>query len=523
MNKTTIFWFRQDLRLSDNPGLLAAASHGAVMPIYILDDEAAATFKMGAASRWWLHHSLKKLNESLNDKLNVYEGNSEDVILNIIKNNKVDAVYWNRCYEPLRIKEDTFLKTLLQNKNIECKTFNASLLWEPWEVVKSDHSAYKVFTPFYRQALKTAAPRNLLPVPKKLVLLEDKNNTTKIRLLSKLADADEVQGVDGAQELSVQKLLDAPSTGATSQLAASVEVRKKSIQELNLLPSNPWYTPIEKQWEIGEKAAQKKLIDFLNHGLLNYTENRDYPDKTNFSKLSPHLHFGEISPHQIWHTTQKKAIGISNLKKDGDHFLRALVWREFSYSMLYHFPDLPSKNFKAKFDHFPWQHNDLFLKAWQKGQTGYPLVDAGMRELWQTGTMHNRVRMIAASFLVKNLLIDWRHGEAWFWDCLLDADLASNSFNWQWVAGSGADASPYFRIFNPTTQGERFDKEGHYTRRFVPEISQLPNRFLFKPWEAPDSVLTAAGIILGETYPQPIINLQDSRDRALDAYFTSLQ
>lgn len=472
MNKTTIFWFRQDLRLSDNPGLLAAASHGAVMPIYILDDEAAATFKMGEASRLWLHHSLKKLNESLNDKLNVYQGNSEDIILNIIKNNKVDAVYWNRCYEPWRIKEDTSLQKLLQSKNIECKTFNASLLWEPWEVVKSDHTAYKVFTPFYCQALKTPSPRNSLPLPKKLVLLEDKNNTSK-------------------------------------------------IEDFKLLPNNPWYTSIEKQWKIGEKAAQKKLVDFLDHGLLNYTENRDYPDKSNFSKLSPHLHFGEISPHQIWHTTQKKAIGIS--KKEGDHFLRALIWREFSYSMLYHFPDLPNKNFKSKFNHFPWQHDDLLLKAWQQGQTGYPLVDAGMRELWQTGTMHNRVRMIVASFLVKNLLINWRHGEAWFWDCLLDADLASNSFNWQWVAGSGADASPYFRIFNPTTQGEKFDKEGHYTRRFVPEISQLPNRFLFKPWEAPDAVLNTAGITLGETYPQPIVNLQNSRNRALDAYFTSLQ
>jgi deoxyribodipyrimidine photo-lyase len=456
--KITIFWFRQDLRIADNPGLYAAAAQGKVLPIYILDDEAAGEFKLGGASRWWLHHSLQKLNQDLKNKLNLYTGNSKKILLKIIKENNIDSVYWNRCYEPWRIKQDTEIKLQLKNMGIECKSFNAALLFEPWQVLKADGTPYKVYTPYYKNGcLRAIAPRAPLSKPKKLDLI--KINDT----------------------------------------------------HFNLLPKINWYESLASSWEIGEKAAHKKLNYFLEHYLLGYKKNRDYPAKPNTSRLSPHLHFGEISPHQIWHH-------MNHYDDDAQFFLRELIWREFSYYLLYHFPDLPRKNFQAKFDAFPWRNNKKHLSAWQQGQTGYPIIDAGMRELWQTGYMHNRVRMIVASFLVKNLQIHWHQGEAWFWDCLVDADLASNSASWQWVAGCGADAAPYFRIFNPVVQGEKFDKEGEYTRRFVPELADLPNKYLFKPWLAPVSVLNTAGIILGKTYPYPIVDLKQTREDALLAY-----
>jgi deoxyribodipyrimidine photo-lyase len=473
-DKIIIFWFRQDLRISDNPGLLEAAKNGIVMPIYILDDESCDNHKMGGASRWWLHHSLGKLNQSLENKLNVYSGDSKKVLLEIIKNNggRIGSVFWNRCYEPWRIKNDTEIKVLLKNLNIECKSFNGSLLWEPWEILKSDRTFYKVFTAFYQKGcLQTPSPRHPLPKPKKLTLMLESS-------------------------------------------------QKSNIDSLQLLPRKKWYNQIEKKWAVGENAAQKRLKQFLSSDLLGYKENRDYPSKPNVSKLSPYLHFGEISPHQVWHSLLQQS-AIKSCEKDAEHFLREIGWREFSYYLLYHFPALPRQNFHAKFDHFPWLFNAKFLKAWQKGQTGYPIIDAGMRELWQTGYMHNRVRMIVASFLTKNLLLHWHHGEDWFWDCLLDADLANNSASWQWVAGSGVDAAPYFRIFNPVTQGEKFDSEGKYTRLYVPELNRLENKFLHKPWEAPEQVLKAAGIILGKTYPKPIIDLKQTRERALQAYQTT--
>lgn len=468
-DKKILFWFRQDLRISDNPGLFEAAKQGSIMPVYILDESGAEAFKMGSASKWWLHHSLDKLNQSLNNQLSIYVGNSFEIITNIIRENNINAVYWNRCYEPWRIQEDTKIKASLKSANIEGNSFNGSLLWEPWEILKKDKAPYKIYTRFYRDGcLQAPHPRMSLPKPEKLTLLKDYSN-------------------------------------------------RNTIHTLNLLPHKDWHKKLEPYWDIGEEAAQRKLAMFLRDGLLGYKENRNYPSKLNTSRLSPHLHFGEISPNQVWHSTQSQAaVDLGSL--DADCFLSELGWREFSYYLLYHFPNLPRKNFQSKFDAFPWESNDLFLDRWKKGQTGYPIVDAGMRELWQTGFMHNRVRMITASFLIKNLLIHWHQGEDWFWDCLLDADLANNSASWQWVAGSGVDAAPYFRIFNPITQGEKFDADGQYTRRFVPELSKLPNEFLFKPWEAPDQLLKASGIILGETYPKPIIELRDSRDRALQAY-----
>jgi deoxyribodipyrimidine photo-lyase len=466
--KTTIFWFRQDLRISDNPAFFESVKNSAVLPIFILDDNSPSKFKMGEASKLWLYHSLKSLNESLDGKLNFYLGNASEILPQLVEKNQASAVYWNRCYEPFRVKQDAEIKTLLKEKNIEVKSFNGSLLWEPWQVLKSDATPYKVFTPFYRNGcLSKEPPRMPLSKPKEPNLLQDKNS--------------------------------------------------QKLEELNLLPQKKWNFSIEKNWKIGEKAAQFRLYEFLENGLKNYKEGRNHPNQNNVSRLSPHLHFGEISPNQVWYAAQAMFID-EDLKKDIEHFLSELGWREFSNHLLFYFPTLPHQNFQEKFDNFPWIDNPSLLKAWQKGQTGYPIVDAGMRELWQTGYMHNRVRMIVGSFLVKNLLIDWRFGEDWFWNCLVDANLANNSASWQWIAGSGADAAPYFRIFNPILQGEKFDSEGDYTRRFVPELKNLPKEFLFKPWQAPEAVLRKAGVQLGKNYPNPIAEMKESRDKALMAY-----
>lgn len=468
MPPTTIFWFRQDLRLSDNPGFYEAAQRGKILPIYILDDEGAGEFKMGGASRWWLHHSLKKLNESLGGNLHLTKGNPSEILQNLCIQHNIKSVYWNRCYEPWRMHRDAKLKSQFRDQGIDCQSFNGSLLWEPWDVLKKDETPYKVFTPYYRKGcLAATAPRPPLPIPKTI-------------------------------DLKIQE------GGLT-------------LSDLNLMPQIQWYDQMESCWDIGESAAQNRLNEFLEQELIGYKENRNYPNKKNVSRLSPHLHFGEISPHQVWYAAQRSAL-LERNEEDLDCFLSELGWREFSYYLLYHFPELPRKNFQPKFDGFPWRSNTSFLKAWQSGQTGYPIIDAGMRELWQTGYMHNRVRMIVGSFLVKNLQLHWHHGENWFWDCLVDADLASNSASWQWIAGSGADAAPYFRIFNPILQGEKFDPEGHYTRRYVPELANLPTPYLFKPWEAPESVLSKAGVILGKDYPKPIIGLSESRNSALEAY-----
>ncbi len=461
---TYIVWFRQDLRITDNPALHRAAQQGDVLPLYILDDENAGPHKMGAASRVWLHHALSDLNKSLDDNLHFYHGNAKDIILDIVKKYDIKGVYWNRCYEPWRIERDKNIKEALSD--LDAQSFNASLLWEPWQALKEDGTPYKVFTPFYRKGCLSNAPppREALPKPKPL------------KFANKLKDC-------------------------------------KKINDFNLLPSINWHENLVKDWEISEKGAQARLNDFMDEGLKGYKEGRNFPAQTHVSRLSPYLHWGQISPHQIWHEAQSRGDG-----KDIDHFLSEIGWREFSHSLLYHFPDLPRKNLQGKFDNFPWADDSKNLKAWQTGQTGYPIVDAGMRELYETGYMHNRVRMIVGSFLVKNLLLHWHHGESWFWDCLFDADLANNSASWQWIAGCGADAAPYFRIFNCVTQGEKFDKQGEYTRKYVPELKNMPDEYLFKPWEAPPGVLKMAGVTLGETYPNPIVDVKASRERALEAF-----
>ena len=463
-----IHWFRQDLRITDNPSLETAAEFDAVLPIYILDDENSQEFKMGSASRWWLHNSLQSLNESLDGKLSIYSQNPEIVIQELLKKYEVKAVFWNRCYEPWRIDRDIDIKAYLDDKNIENKSFNSHLLWEPWEVSKDDGTPYRVFTPYYKKGCL---------------------NAEEPRLPSKNLKIDTIFYDQDCEQ----------------------------IDTLDLLPRINWYSQIQEAWKPGEEGAQKRLDQFLEEGLLDYKEGRNFPFKENVSRLSPHLHFGEISPNEVWYQAKTKE-SVSGIQKSLEHFLSELGWREFSYYLLYHFPSLPKQNFQAKFNKFPWIKNESFLESWQKGETGYPIVDAGMRELWQTGYMHNRLRMVVGSFLVKNLLIDWREGEDWFWDCLVDADLASNSAGWQWVAGSGADAAPYFRIFNPVTQGLKFDPEGEYTKKYVPELKLLPNKFLFSPWEAPKEILEKAGIELGKDYPEPIVDLKYSRELALEAF-----
>ena len=469
---TAIHWFRQDLRLSDNPALDSAAQYETLIPIYILDEVNSGEFKMGAASKWWLHQSLTKLNESLDGKLLVYQGNPHEILNKLIEEQEVSYVTWNRCYEPWRIDRDKEIKRNFEDKNINVESFSASLLWEPWTISKDDGTPYRVFTPFYKKGcLNSEEPR--LP----------------------------------AGKVGLSNLY-------------SEDLSSDSITDLNLLPTIKWYKSFEEEWNPGEIGAEQNLNSFLDSGLLNYKEGRNFPSQEFVSRLSPHLHFGEISPNEVWYRAKTKE-GISGIEKSLAHFHSELGWREFSYYLLYHFPDLPNKNFQEKFDIFPWQENEEFLALWQKGNTGYPIVDAGMRELWQTGYMHNRLRMIVGSFLVKNLLIDWRFGERWFWDCLVDADLASNSASWQWVAGSGADAAPYFRIFNPITQGLKFDPEGEYTKKYVPELRDLPNKYLFSPWEAPENILADAGIELGKNYPKPMVDLKLSRETALEAFATT--
>ena len=460
-----ILWFRQDLRLGDNPALIAAHETGRpIIPLYILDDHNSGEWKQGGASRWWLHHSLKALNASLGGQM-VFETGDPVVILDkIIQETGASELYWNRCYEPWRIARDKNIKEALDG----AKSFNGSLLFEPHTVLKEDGTPYKVFTPFFKKGCLGRAPEPREPQAAPIGL----------NLYS-------YQGV--------------------------------ALDALKLLPNIKWYKQMEQEWQPGEVGAQERLTSFIEEGLAGYKEGRNIPGESNVSRLSPHLHFGEISPNQAWYATQE-AMVKQDCENDGQHFMNELGWREFSNSLLYHFPDLPRKNLQAKFDAFPWVSDDKALLAWQTGQTGYPIVDAGMRELWQTGYMHNRVRMIVGSFLVKNLLLHWHHGEEWFWDTLLDADLANNSASWQWIAGCGADAAPYFRIFNPVTQGQKFDPRGEYVRRFVPELDQMPDKFLHNPWQAPENVLHDAGVSLGETYLKPIVDLKASRERALAAF-----
>ena len=459
----TIVWFRQDLRIADNPALKFAAERGSVLPLFILDDEEAGQRKRGSASKVWLHHALNDLNKSLNGQLVIARGTAGLILNDLIEQNEIEAVFWNRCYEPWRISRDKRLKTELSNSGIQVESFNGSLLWEPWEIKKKDDTPYKVFTPFYEKGcLSSPPPRDPLPVP------------------------------DNVQIVKAEGL---------------------TIEDLNLLPVMNWHEEMIARWVPTETGAIAQLEAFIDDRLERYAEGRDVPSLDCTSRLSPYLHFGQISPQQVWSRILQEP-----LSKDRDKFRRELGWREFSYSLLFHFPQIQTDPLQKKFETFPWIEDKELLEAWQRGQTGIPIIDAGMRELWQTGYMHNRVRMIVASFLTKNLLIHWHEGERWFRDCLVDADEANNPASWQWVAGSGADAAPYFRIFNPVTQGQKFDPEGAYVRRFVPELSQCPKKFIHNPWEAPSDLMRSRGIEIGKTYPFPIGSLKATRERALAAF-----
>ncbi|QJR82622.1 deoxyribodipyrimidine photo-lyase [Alteromonas pelagimontana] len=464
----SIMWFRQDLRVKDNPALNAACDKGKLVPIYIEDTTAPDEQQPGGASKWWLHHSLQKLNDRLNGHLQIFLGDPYEIIPKLAKNFQAQSVYWNRCYGPHQMQRDKKIKCALKASSIEVRSFNGSLLWEPMDIRKADGGAYKVFTPYYRKGCLNAAPPRFPQAPPPRIDYAD------------------------------------------------VPLKRLPLDQLTLMPNIRWYHKIAITWQPGEEGAAERLSVFLTETADNYKEERNIPAVPGTSRLSPHLHFGEISPHQIWYAV-KDAYGDTE-NKNIDTFLSELGWREFSYYLLFYFPDLATKNFNPKFDTFPWRSSNIDLQAWQQGKTGIPIVDAGIRELWQTGYMHNRIRMVVASFLVKNLLIDWREGEAWFRDCLVDADLASNSASWQWVAGSGADAAPYFRIFNPVLQGEKFDKEGEYVSQYCPELKLLPRKYIHKPWEAPEEVLRKANITLGADYPDPIVDLKASRQRALDAF-----
>ncbi|MBL0941666.1 MAG: deoxyribodipyrimidine photo-lyase [Alphaproteobacteria bacterium] len=460
-----IVWFRQDLRLSDNPALYhAVANNKPIIPLYILKESPNYEWQMRGAQRWWLHESLISLEKSLQAiglKLILRRGNPEQVLDELVQQTKATSLYWNRCYEPHTITCDKAIKQKFKQQGIEVESFNGSLLFEPWTIKTQQGNVFKVFTPFWKACL--AAPDPLSPYP----------------------------------------IIQRPS-------AFQGVVQSDVLKEWLLQPIKPnWAVGIEQTWQPGEAQAHKLLEHFLAEGLPHYDTQRDRPDQEGTSRLSPYLHFGEISPRQIWQALQGR--------QDSTKFKAELGWREFSYYLLYHFSDLPKEPFRTKFKQLAWEDDARSLKVWQQGRTGYPLVDAGMRQLWHTGWMHNRVRMVTASFLTKHLLINWREGEKWFWDTLVDADLASNSASWQWVAGCGADAPPFSRIFNPIIQGEKFDPHGNYIRKWVPELRLLPTAFIHKPWQASETTLKNAGVELGKTYPYPMIEHSKARTRALDA------
>jgi deoxyribodipyrimidine photo-lyase len=476
MNMTpVIVWFRLDLRLQDNPALNAAVARGgSIVPVYILDEAGEGRWAPGAASRWWLHHSLAALDGELRargSRLVLARGDSLGTLRTLARATGAGAVYWNRRYEPDIRERDQRLMTELSAAGLEVRSFNSALLFEPADVTNQAGRPFQVFTAFWRHCQK-------LPVRK--------------------------------PQLLRAKTLPAPARWPPA----------RKLQELNLLPHIKWDAELAAMWRPGEAAAKKGLRQFAARPLAAYATERNRPDRDGTSRLSPHLHFGEISPRQIWaalRTRTRKSGGL--LASPGAFvFWNEIGWREFAHHLLHHFPRTPTEPLRAEFKVFRWRKDAPALRAWRQGCTGYPIVDAGMRQLWVTGWMHNRVRMIVASFLVKDLLVRWQAGAAWFWDTLVDADLANNTLGWQWTAGCGADAAPYFRVFNPVVQGRKFDPDGQYVRHWVPEIARLPSRHLHAPWEASPEVLTAAGVKLGSTYPRPIVDHRNAREAALEAY-----
>ncbi len=475
MTQPTLLWLRLDLRLADNPALEAAVKRGGqVTPIFIWSPEEEGDWPPGGASRWWLHQSLAALDADLrgrNSRLIIRRGPSAEMLREARKETGADAVFWNRRYEPAVMARDEHVEEALRQGGLTVQSFNAALLHEPWTIQNQSGKPFQVFTPFWKHCLAKSDPGEPLAAPKKIP--------------------------------------------PPKQWPKSVV-----LDELELEPKGNWAERIRAAWRPGEAGATANLNRFLTKAYEDYSEQRNRPDIIGTSRLSPHLHFGEIGPRQIWHRLGRVAAkrGIPQAKWRSSQFLAEVGWREFAHHLLFHFPHTPAEPLRPEFKRFPWRKDTTWLKAWQKGRTGYPIVDAGMRELWTTGWMHNRVRMIVASFLVKDLLISWAEGARWFWDTLVDADLAQNTLGWQWTAGCGADAAPYFRVFNPASQGEKFDPDGTYVRRWCPELARLPVEWIHQPDKAPGEILRAAGVKPGRDYPQPVVRHAIAREVALEAF-----
>lgn len=470
---TAIVWFRQDLRLGDNPALSAAIASGRpLVLLYLLDDETPGRWRMGAASRWWLHHALAALARDVARRggaLTLRRGKAETLLPQLAQETGARSVFWNRAYEAYAIARDQALQEKLGEAGVEIVSSNGGLLFEPWTVRTKSGGPYKAFTPFWRACL----------------------------------------------QMGWRAPLSAPS-----KLSASAEeLASDSLASWRLPPTTPnWAKGFEAEWTPGEGGAREALEAFIEEHLRDYATGRDKLGVSGTSRLSPHLHFGEISPAQVRAAIEGAAACDPTLQGGADKYLTEIGWREFSNNLLYHWPALPEENWRPQFDSFAWRDDESGFVAWQRGETGYPVVDAAMRELWATGYIHNRARMVAASFLIKHLLVDWRRGQDWFWDTLVDADLANNAASWQWVAGSGADAAPYFRIFNPVTQGERYDPDGAYVRKWVPELARLSDAVIHKPWTASRADLHAADVALGQAYRKPIVDHDQARKRALAAF-----
>lgn len=471
--KTAIVWFRDDLRLADQPALTAALRAAeTLIPLYIHDPRAAAPWVPGAASNWWLHHSLAALDADLRElgsRLVIARGDSADILARLCAAHNAGAVHASRRFEPAFAAHDHRVIERLATAGIELRLHEGATLLPPEQMLKSDGTPFKVFTPFWRRLQERYAVTPPLPAPDALP----------------------------------------PPANAPPSLP---------LEALGLLPRIRWDRGFYSHWTPGERQAGQQLARFAHGALADYAHARDLPASAGTSQLSPHLHFGELSPRQAWWALAGGADASALDARGAEAWLRELAWREFARHVLHHFPHTSDAPMDPRFERFPWHDDDTWLAAWRSGQTGIPIVDAGMRELWHTGWMHNRVRMLVASLLTKNCRVDWREGARWFWDTLVDADLANNSLGWQWTAGCGVDAAPYFRIFNPVLQGEKFDPQGGYVRRWVPELATLETRYLHQPWTAPASALAARGIALGRTYPHPIVDLAASRGAALAIY-----
>ena len=471
-----IVWFRDDLRLSDHAALHHAAQSGKpLVCVYVWEGESAArggARPLGGASKWWLANSLRSLDASLKklgQTLVLRGGNAATIIPQIARETNAAEVCWIDSEAPEQAVQARHVAEGLERVGVASRSFPSDLLVKPQDIRNKEGRGLRVFTPFWKRVLSMGDPAKPLPAP--------------------------------------------------GRLPPPVNIASDNLEDWHLEPTHPdWAGGLRATWTPGEAAAQQRLHDFLEDDIKGYGTNRDRPDGDHTSRLSPHLRFGEISPRQVYHAAKFASAHKPALARDIDKFLSEVGWREFSRHLLFDLPKLDDQNLQPSFDAFPWKRDMKALHAWRRGLTGYPIVDAGMRELWHTGIMHNRVRMVVASFLVKHLLIDWREGEKWFWDTLVDADPGSNPASWQWVAGSGADAAPYFRVFNPILQGEKFDPDGIYVSKWVPELSKLPPDLIHQPWEATPMELAAAGITLGKTYPEPIVDHKMARERALAAY-----